>query len=128
MSREFMTKTDKWVPVVRRAKIEKGLLGGYRAEYKCPHCKCEMKSDEADLGKLRDCPSCGGTMGLSVRILNQVIHKRLMLAAIKIRDSNDQRAVTTTEANDMQAVFDKSISKVRASEVQSKREQLRTTA
>ena len=46
------------IPIVQTFEINGTLFGGYKAWYKCPHCKAGLHSDERELKGRERCPKC----------------------------------------------------------------------
>jgi Zn-finger nucleic acid-binding protein len=59
-------------PLIKTAKIQKSMLGGYVAVYPCPYCKKELTSKEKEIGEPDSCPHCGGIFTFDESISDEI--------------------------------------------------------
>jgi len=60
------------IPVIRKAKVSKNVLGKYKIEFPCPACKASLKSVREDVGIADECPTCGSGFVLHTDIMMYV--------------------------------------------------------
>ena len=90
------------IPIVSEVAFSRQLLGGHvEAEFRCPHCRKPLKSQEEEVGIVDACPNCEGAFVLGDVAISVIekLHKeraeserrKLMMAEAKQADSGPKK-------------------------------------